>query len=231
MLRRRVNLTGLKNAATYTSGQILEAVKKDTEDAHNAEIDISDIYHCMANLVVELLNNLSLDEQEKFVFSDGVEIGKFQRRAGAEYLAAANHLISQHKISFIKGRFIKQALAEPGSFYFEYKDKISEEIKVFPDPVKIVINCIGFQNLSTTTSYLMERLSQRNICLPNGSGRGFIVNENFEASKNFYIMGPLLAGNLNQRLRIWHAESCPRIFQLSRQLAEVLISDHPGNQN
>ena len=224
-----VNLMYLKNAASYTSGQILEAVRKDTEDAHKEKIDISDIYHSMANLVIELLNKLDLNEQKKFVFRDGVEIGKFQRRAGAEYLELVNPLITQDKITFIKGRFLRQVSAEPESFYFEYIDKLTEEIRTFPQPIKIVINCIGFQNLSNSSSYLIKRLSEQNICLPNGSERGFVVNENFEANDNFYIMGPLLAGNINQRLRVWHAESCPRIFHLSRQLAEVLICNDSNN--
>jgi uncharacterized NAD(P)/FAD-binding protein YdhS len=224
-----VNLTYLKNATSYTSEQILEAVRKDTEDAHEEKIDISDIYHPMSNLVIDLLNKLNLDEQRKFVFRDGVEIGKFQRRAGAEYLEVVSALISQGKISSIKGKFSRQIFVEPDSFYFEYMDKLTEEIKTFAHPIKIVINCIGFQNLSNSSSCLIKRLIERNICLPNGSERGFEVNENFEANDNFYIMGPLLAGNINQRLRVWHAESCPRIFHLSRQLAEVLMYNDSNN--
>ncbi|MEP7106546.1 MAG: FAD/NAD(P)-binding protein [Ferruginibacter sp.] len=224
-----VNLNHLKNAKSYTSGQIVEAARKDTMDAHEEKIDISDIYHPMSDLVIDLLNKLDIDEQKKFVFRDGVEIGKFQRRAGAEYLEAVGSLISQDKMSVIKGRFLRQVFAGPGSFYFEYMDKLSGEIKTFPLPVKIVINCIGFQNLSGSPSFLINRLIERNICLPNASGRGFEVNENFEAKDNFYIMGPLLAGNLNERLRVWHAESCPRIFHLSGQLAAVLIGNNPGN--
>lgn len=223
-----VNLTYLKNLASCTAEQILEAVRMDTEDAHKKKTDISDIYHPMCNLVIDLLNKLNLDEQKKFVFREGVEIGKYHRRAGAEYLAVIAPLISQHKISFIKGRFLRRVLGNPESFHFEYLDKLTGRVNTFPQPIKIVINCIGFQNLSTSTSDFVKRLTERNICLPNGSERGFAVNENFEANDNFYIMGPLLAGNLNQRLRVWHAESCPRIFQLSRQLAEVLC-DHPDN--
>ena len=223
------NLTCLKNAASCTSEQILEAVQKDAEVAHKEKIDISDIYHPMSNLIIELLNKLDIDEQKKFVYRDGVAIGKFQRRAGAEYLESVTHLISKHKISAIKGRFLKQVFNQPNGFYFEYLDNLTEEVKTFPLPIKIVINCIGFQNLSNSSSTLIKSLIERNICLPNGSERGFEVNENFEANKNFYIIGPLLAGNLNKRLRIWHAESCPRIFHLSRQLAGVLIEDDSNN--
>ncbi len=224
-----VNLAHLKNATSYTSQQILEAVRKDTEEAHSAKIDISDVYQLMSNLVIDLLNNLESDEQRKFVFRDGVEIGKFQRRAGAEYLEVVNDLIYRGRMSLIKGKFLKQLPVKPEGFHFEYIDKLTQEVKLHPHPIKVVINCIGFQNFSNSSSYLINRLRERNICLPNGSERGFEVNENFEASDNLYIMGPLLAGNFNQRLRVWHAESCPRIFNLSRQLAEVLIGNDPIN--
>jgi hypothetical protein len=43
-------------------------------------------------------------------------------------------------------------------------------------------------------------------------------------SKNCYLMGPLVAGNIDGNFKIWHAESCQRIINLSKQLAEVLIS-------
>jgi uncharacterized NAD(P)/FAD-binding protein YdhS len=66
-------------------------------------------------------------------------------------------------------------------------------------------------------------LIQQGICIPNDSHAGFEMNENFEAQQNFYLMGPLVAGNINDKLKVWHAESCSRIFNLSHSLAEVLL--------
>ena len=46
----------------------------------------------------------------------------------------------------------------------------------------------------------------------------------FEANKNCYVMGPLVAGNIDGDFKVWHAESCQRIIGLSKQLAEVLVA-------
>jgi hypothetical protein len=35
-------------------------------------------------------------------------------------------------------------------------------------------------------------------------------------------MGPLVAGNIIGKVKVWHAESCTRIIQLSQTLAEIL---------
>ena len=93
----------------------------------------------------------------------------------------------------------------------------------FPYPVTVVVNCTGSENIDESLSPLIQNLIKQKLCLVNGSRLGFIVNENFESSKNFFVIGPLLSGTLNSKIRIWNAESCPRIFFLSQQLAECLI--------
>lgn len=216
------HLAALKNKKSYTAHQLLEAVKRDTGIAHEHGVEISDIYQSMSTLIIELLNALKAVEQEKFVVKYGVEIGKFQRRAGREYLDVVNSLRSKNSIDFIKGKFVKLIPKTNGEFEFTYRDKNTGREKTFPEQIKIAINCIGFQNLSDSVS-LIKRLVDQKICQINGSNRGFLINENFESSENFYVIGPLVAGNMNCRLRVWHAESCARIFFLSKQLAEVLI--------
>jgi uncharacterized NAD(P)/FAD-binding protein YdhS len=217
-----INLTYLKNQSSYTSAQILEAVKKDTEMAQKENISLSDIFHAMSEIIIELLNKLSFEEQKKFVSNDGVQIGRFQRRAGKEYLDIVDTLIQQDKIEFIRGRFTKLIEEKEHQFTIEYFEAYNNQSKTFPAPIDIIINCVGFQELDNSSSELIRNLIKKKICIVNDSKRGFEVNERFESCKDFFVIGPLLAGNLNSRLRVWHAESCPRIFSLSQQLAEVL---------
>jgi len=56
----------------------------------------------------------------------------------------------------------------------------------------------------------------------NLSGKGFYVNEKFEAAPNLYVMGPLLGGNKNERIHFWHLENASRIMYLAPYLAEEL---------
>ena len=217
------SLTRLQNQGFYTSAQILEAVEMDTEAAKKVNLSASDIYHKISSIVIELMNKLSYEEQKKFVDHDGVQIGKFQRRAGGEYLDAVEDIMRQSKMTFIRGRFLRLVGGKEDPFRVEYYDYKDKQIKVFAVCPDIIINCIGFQELDNCSSVLIRNLIHQNICVVNGSGRGFAVNENFESCKDFFVIGPLLAGNLNSKIKVWHAESCPRIFLLSQQLAEVLV--------
>lgn len=216
-----VHLNALRKSKENTCIQILEAVKKDVEKAQAEKIEIAGIYHSMSHAIIGLLNELNDYEQKQFVYTYGVEIGKLQRRAGGEYLDVANDLLSAKRLSFIQGKFVKQ-LHNISRLQFEYFDIAANTKKIFPEAVDVIINCIGSEELNTSLSPLIQNLINRKICSVNGSDKGFEVDENFQSSKNFFVMGPLLSGTINSKLRIWHAESCPRIFFLGQQLAEYL---------
>lgn len=216
-----LNLASLRSLRENTCENILAALKKDVDKANEEKIAIADIHEPVSRIIIELLNNLNLYEQEQFVYKYGVEIGKLQRRAGAEYLDVVNRLISENSLEFIKGKFIKQVYIN-NSIYAEYIDTFSNKRKLFIEPVNALINCIGAVDLQKSYSLLIQNLIKNGICVVNGSNKGFVVNENFESSKDFFVIGPLLSGILNRKLRIWHAESCPRIFYLSQQLADLL---------
>jgi uncharacterized NAD(P)/FAD-binding protein YdhS len=212
---------------TFTAKQILEAVQQDVSDATAAKIEISDIYTDISKVVIQCMEKLSFGQQKQFVSRYAVEIGKLQRRAGGEYLDVVDDLISQNKLSFIKGKFVKYLpLTEKGSGC-EYIDAIDRQQKVFAAPIKVVINCAGFQDVTRSSSPLIQNLLRREICQPNESNRGFVIDKNFEASKNCYVMGPLVAGNIDGNFRVWHAESCQRIVSLSANLVKALMASEP----
>ncbi|BAZ43540.1 beta-lactamase domain-containing protein [Chondrocystis sp. NIES-4102] len=216
------NLISLVKTTDFTAKQILEAVKKDVQAIADQNETISSTYALISQAVINALNKLSLEEQRQFVVKYGVEIGKFQRRAGTDYLDVVDKLIFQGKIEFIKGKFVKTIPLQGETIGFEFitPDGTTD---VYTNPIKVIINCAGFQNVAQSSSPLIANLIQQGICTPNESLCGFEMNKNFEANDNFYLMGPLVAGNINDRLKVWHAESCGRIISLSQQLAEVLI--------
>ncbi|NJL52787.1 MAG: hypothetical protein HC930_12260 [Hydrococcus sp. SU_1_0] len=153
----------------------------------------------------------------------GVKIGKFQRRAGSDYLNVADKLIFEGKLEFIRGKFMHTIPLADNQFGFEFVTPTSTEPEAFTSPIQVIINCAGFQDLTQSSSPLINNLIEQGICTPNDSHGGFEMNENFEANENLYLMGPLVAGNINDKLKVWHAESCGRIFSLSHNLAEVLL--------
>ncbi|MBC7914742.1 MAG: FAD/NAD(P)-binding protein [Pyrinomonadaceae bacterium] len=228
-----ITLNALKECSRITSKQILEAVKMDVELAKINKINVADIIGYMSNTINELLARLSLFEQKRFVIKYGVEIGKFQRRAGKEYRDTVDNLTLVNKLENLTGKFVRIFYKEGEFVHVEYIESHTSETRTFTTPVKCIINCSGFEDLSISSSFdLIRSLIINNICRINDSKRGFEVNENFEASENLFVIGPLLAGNIYKKRMIWHVESCTRIFYLSIELAEILAnmykSTHSG---
>lgn len=216
-------LNSLKKSSNITSKQILEAVKKDIELIKTQNVNIAEIICKVSNLINELVVRLSPSQQKIFVTKHGVEIGKFQRKAGKEYCDVVDNLSLVNKLENLKGKFGEFVYQEEKLAHIEYVESHTLVKKTFDKPLKFIINCCGFEDLTTNSSSdLIINLITNNICRTNTSKRGFMVNENFEADNNFFIMGPLLAGNSNKQTMIWHVESCTRICLLSKQLARIL---------
>jgi uncharacterized NAD(P)/FAD-binding protein YdhS len=202
----------------------LEAVKKDVEEMKTLKVNIADIIHHISNIINELTGKLSPYEQKIFVNKHGVEIGKFQRKAGKEYCDVVDNLSLANKLENLKGKFVRLVFQEEKFAHIEYMDSQTLVKNIFAKPVKFIINCCGFEDLSMySSSELILSLIINNICRINTSKTGFIINEDFEADNNFFIIGPLLAGNRNKKMMIWHVESCTRICYLSKKLARVLV--------
>ncbi|MBW4534849.1 MAG: FAD/NAD(P)-binding protein [Pleurocapsa minor HA4230-MV1] len=216
------NLDLLIQQSDFTAKQIYQAVRQDVAAALANNETIDGTYTIISRKVIKALNQLSYPEQKQFVIEYGVKIGKFQRRAGLDYLNVADKLMLEGKLEFIQGKFTHIIPLTENQFGFEFVTP-SSQTKTFTTPIQVVINCAGFQDLTQSSSPLINNLIQQGICTPNDSHAGFEMNENFEAQQNFYLMGPLVAGNINDKLKVWHAESCGRIFNLSHSLAEVLL--------
>lgn len=221
------NLTDLAQLEHLTAEQILEAVKKDVKSALEQNETVDATYSIISKGVINALNKLNFDEQKLFVTKYGVEIGKYQRRAGGDYLNVVDKLILEGRLEFIQGKFVQTIPLTQGESGFEFvtsaEGNQESRAEIYTSPIKVVINCAGFQDLTRSSSPLIKNLVQQGICIPNDSKCGFEMNENFEANENLYLMGPLVAGNINDKLKVWHAESCGRIFNLSQKLAEVLV--------
>ncbi len=217
-------LQSLLQSPEPTAQKMLQAVQEDVASALAQNETVGSTYALISKGIIDVLQQLSPAEQKLFVIKYGVEIGKFQRRAGSDYLSVVENLIDIGKLEMLKGKLVRTLLLKDREQGFEYMDEYGQP-KQFPTSVKVVINCAGFQDLTASSSALINNLIKREICVPNDSHCGFTVNENFELNKNFYLMGPLIAGNINSKFKVWHAESCARIINLSQQLAEVLVKE------
>lgn len=219
-------LLALVETRSFTAKQMFNAIEQDVAAAISQNINVSDIHGDISKVTMQALNLLNSAEQKQFVIRYSVDIGKLQRRAGGEYLDVVNNLIAQNKLEFRKGKFVKYSAPTSGT-NCEYRDSENITQPVMDTPIRIVINCAGFQDVTKSDSILIQNLIRREICIPNDSNRGFVTDKNFRANKNCYIMGPLVAGNIDGDFKVWHAESCQRIIGLSEILAAALQRSEP----
>ena len=219
------NLHALVARGARTAQEILEAVTLDVSCAKAHGASIADMHGEVSTGILAALDQLPPAEQGDFVVRVGVEIGRLQRRAGAEYLNVVDRLIAGGKLEFIKGRLHAIASAADDRPGFSYRENGAEIPQKRAASIGVTIGCVGAVDLAKTAAPLMQNLIRRKLCAPNASRRGFIVNEHYEASENFYIMGPLIAGNYVGTIRVWHAESCHRIISIAERFAEVLAAE------
>jgi uncharacterized NAD(P)/FAD-binding protein YdhS len=219
---RPQHLLDLVETRLFTAKQMFNAIEQDVTEAIAQNINISDIHGDISKVTMQALNLLNPAEQKQFVIRYSVDIGKLQRRAGGEYLDVVNNLIDQNKLDLIKGKFVQYSAPVSGKSNCEYRDSENMIQPVLDTPIRIIINCAGFQDVTKSDSVLIQNLIQRGICVPNNSNRGFITDKNFKANRNCYLMGPLVAGNIDGDFKVWHAESCQRIIGLSEKLAAAL---------
>jgi uncharacterized NAD(P)/FAD-binding protein YdhS len=150
---------------------------------------------------------------------------KLMRRAGRDCREAADELAADGVLTMVKGEFCQLETAAAGRSFASatYINTKTTARITHPYPFAVVMNCGGFEELNISSSRLISNVVKNNVCKVNSTGRGFLVNERLEANRNLYVVGPLVGGNFNNKIRFWHVESAPRIRGLSKLLANCLL--------
>ncbi len=206
-----------------TADLILDNFKKDLQFSVENKFDISDTLPVFTSHVGSLLKRLSKEEKLSFCNFHGDEIGRLQRRAGIEYTQSVQSLLSTRKLKILKGKFVDFELINDKTFV-NYSTDVEAHNKDYFD---IVINCSGSLGLiNSGMSPLLRQLHNSALCQKTKSNRGFIVGDDFEVMKGFYINGPLLSGNVVNNMPIWHVEHCGRIISFAKQISNSLIANY-----
>ena len=215
----------LKQKAVVSSLELITAIKADIQRAEAVAVNLADLFHPASSLVVQLFQHMDNSEQESFFCQHGMTFTKLMRRAGREYREAADELAAGGVLAMVKGVFRQLVASAAGSAFVSatYTVAESEASITHPLPFAMVVNCGGFEELNVSSSRLISSLVKNNVCQVNKTNRGFMVNERLEGNRNLYIIGPLIGGNFNSKIRFWHVESAPRIHGLASLLADSLF--------
>lgn len=219
------NLIALEDRDSLTAKDIADAAYRDLDYAEEIKLGAASTVGKISSSFGVLLNKLNEKELKKFACSYGNEIGRRQRCAGEHYLEAIDKLTEEGRFKHVAGRFRDLKLND-SEFELEYLDTKTQEVKMLNEPINLVINCVGSMNFENENiPPLIKSLLENRYCVPNDSRIGFEVNNNFEASDNLHIIGPLLAGNIIDNKPIWHVEHCGRINWLSNILADKIVEN------
>jgi uncharacterized NAD(P)/FAD-binding protein YdhS len=207
-------------SGSYDVHQLVIAMKKDLADAIDDTVVVPHINRIIG-YALQLLEPLGQQAKEIFFSVYGPHITSIIRRSGPAYKGAAEQLLANGKMHLLKGEFVSLIHEHNGArlLYIGQQEKQT----TYPVRFQAVVNCTGSDSLKNTSSLLLRSLLQSGICRTTFSGEGILVNDRFEASDDFYVMGPLLAGNMNQVIHFWHLENVSRLLYLAPFLADELL--------
>jgi uncharacterized NAD(P)/FAD-binding protein YdhS len=215
------NLDKVKAKRRYNVETLVAAAMEDLKIAMKDGAIISYIDRIIG-YTMELLEDLDEEAKIHFMGKYGMQLSNQFRRSGADYKEGEAMLAEIQKLTMLKGNFGTIEPTKNGGV-LHYADTDTCQELIFDPTFKIVINCTGANDLDQSSSRLIYNLVHNHVAKVNLSGKGFWVNEKFEAAPNLYVMGPLLGGNKNSRIHFWHLENASRIMYLAPFLADCLL--------
>lgn len=219
-------LEGLRQSGSFSADDLMAAIAYDLQRAEELKLNIADLHNAVGTLVSYLIGLMHIKEQERFICQHGFNFSKILRRAGRDTRDAADELASLGILTMVKGEFRRLEPSPYGDGLVSaiYTGPGCQGAVTHPVPFSVTINCTGFEELDNSSSQLINGVIDNDLCKVNSTNHGFLVNDRLEANKNLYVIGPLLAGNFNDNVRLWHVESASRIVGLSKLLAESLYN-------
>lgn len=217
-------LHALLSAESVGAADLMSAIRADLGTAVDRSLNLADLYDDVGNLLGRVLREMDPVQQEEFYTVHGMDFTKLVRRAGRDCRQAAAELAADGKLSLLAGEVVRVGACASGRPFATVHYRAAGTVHAHPLPFAAVVNCSGFEELDACSSPFLVSAMRNGLCRPNRTNRGLVVNDDFEASPDFFVIGPLVGGNFNPEIRFWHAESAPRIRCLAKSLAATLLA-------
>lgn len=215
-------LTGLLAKESVTAEDLIAAIRADLEGAEELSLNLADLYTAICALVWQVLAAMDLAQEEEFHCAHGMTFTKLVRRAGRDCRRASEDLITDGALTLLAGEVLSVQAGDAAERFATLRYRADGGEHLHPEPFAVVVNCGGFEELDACSSQFLAGSMANGLARPNRTNRGLLVNDDFEASPGFYVIGPLIGGNFTANLRYWHVESAPRIRSLAKSLAAKL---------
>lgn len=218
---RAEGLLALQGRNEVGAAKVYEAAVGDLARGKAAGYSVADTLEPISTGVVGLLRRLSPDEALEFAGHWGAQLGRYRRRAGWEYCEVVEELQMHGRLERVAGFFagvdrgngrgVRVRLDRAG---------VAAALERAAD---VVINCAGPPpDIQDTAPSLVAELIGGGVCRVTRYGAGIAVDASLAAAPHFYVMGPLLAGNVIDGSPVWHMEHCGRISAFGAALGARL---------
>jgi uncharacterized NAD(P)/FAD-binding protein YdhS len=219
-------LTALKARADagqqVTAADLYEAVAADLAAALASGADVATVPAIM-DVIPSFLGVLGSQDREALAAEYGMLITKLLREDCGDAVDILDNLIAAGIISF-----------EAGRYWTSRRRQSCLEVTVMDrDGLRrrldsrygVVIGAVGFETVSATRAPLLRQLLDDGIVHVSSSDRGLRTDSRFRVAPRLFVTGPLLAGNANANMLIWHAESVRRILEIAHSAAPYIVHD------
>ena len=216
------NLDKVSSGGSYDIKTLTDAAALDIQLAVANGANMNYVATVISN-TLKLMEPLGEQAKKEFYCIYGLRLRDMFRRSGPEYKSGSQQLVENEEAVMLKGRFVNVTPVASGAL-LNYLDTSTGMQETYPMNFKVIINCTGSDNVDQCSSRLVYNLVHSGLCRMNLSGKGFEVNEKFEAAPNLFVMGPLLGGNVNKLIHFWQLENASRLTYLAPYLAKELLT-------
>ncbi|MBX9641054.1 MAG: FAD/NAD(P)-binding protein [Mycobacteriaceae bacterium] len=217
-------LSVLGSVQRVSAADLMAAIRADLKTAAQRELNLADLYDDLGVVIGQVFAKMEPAQLEEFYCVHGNDYTKLVRRAGRDCRRAAAELAAEGTLNMLAGEVVGVDPSACGGPFATVRYRAAGIEQTHPAQFAAVVNCGGFEELDACSAPFLAGILRNGLCRPNRTNRGILVNDEFESSPGFFVIGPLNGGNFTPRIRFWHVESAPRIRALAKLLAARLVS-------
>jgi uncharacterized NAD(P)/FAD-binding protein YdhS len=205
-----------------TAAELYEAVAADLAAALASGADVAAV-PAIVDVIPSFLGALGPQDREALAADYGMLITNVLREDCGDAVDILDTLIAAGIISFEAGRYWTSRRRQ-SCFEVTVIDRDGMRRKL-DSRYGVVIGAVGFERVSATRAPLLRQLLDDGIVHVSSSDRGLRADNRFRVAPRLFVTGPLLAGNANANMLIWHAESVRRILEIAHTAAPYIVHD------
>lgn len=211
-----------ERGARVTAAQLYQAVHADLRTAVAAGSDLATVPG-LADAVPGFLGYLDDADRAAIAERYGLAISRLLRQDCGDAVDVVESDVRSGTLAFETGRYVGSR-REESHFRVTATDERGRHA-MLDGRFGAIVGAVGFEGVADTRDPLLRQLLRDGLAEASSSNAGLRVDDRFRAAPHLYVVGPLLAGNANRSMLIWHAESVRRIMGVAPAAARFMVRE------